>query len=701
MQHQTSRTARPSLWLGCAGLLMLATACDRQESSGWQRETAHYYTDAYITKDNVSRLGLAWEFDDFVVRGRTHRGMEATPVVVDGVMYLSGPWSVVYAIDAKTGKPLWQYDPEVDGQYARRTCCDVVNRGVAISDGIVYVGTLDGYLAAVDAKTGKQLWKSDSFVDRKMSSTITGAPRVAGDVVVIGNGGAELGARGYVTAFNRKTGKLAWRFYIVPGNPAKGDEHPEVAMARKTWDSDSKWELGGGGTAWDSMVYDPETDIVFIGTGNGMPHPVWTRSPKGGDNLFLSSILALDAKTGRMKWYYQTTPGDSWDYTATQNMVLTDIDIDGKKRKVIMQAPKNGFFYVLDRVSGALLSAEKYTTVTWAERVDKKTGRPVISPQSDYSKGLKLIWPAESGGHNWQPMAYSEQTKLVYIPVLQTPMSFTVAEQPYKPYSILQGVATSLPALDGSMQDKSRQAMFAGQPRPRFDSMLTAWDPVKHKAVWSSKPQHFWNGGTMATGGGLVFQGNGDGVLTIYDAFNGAILRRINIGTGIMSSPMAYTIDGVQYIAVAAGYGGAMHIAFPPGAAAIERENNERLLVFKIGGGPVRMPLRRTPIAFTDAPAQYRGDMASVDRGTALYYANCLRCHGVRNTLGAYPNLWKISPETHAAFNDIVRGGAYSYAGMASFSDVLSEKDVTDIHTFLSEPQPGGKKVLAGRPEMH
>ncbi|MBW8296335.1 MAG: PQQ-dependent dehydrogenase, methanol/ethanol family [Sphingopyxis sp.] len=696
------------LLLASAMLLGLAACWGEADRNGnaWMRETAHYYPASDITPANVDELGTAWEFTDFVVRGSTHRGVQATPVVVDGVMYVSGPWSVVYALDAKTGKQIWQYDPDVDGQHARRTCCDVVNRGVAVDDGVVYVATLDGYLVGIDAKTGRENWKTDTITDRTRSYAITGAPRVAGGNVVIGNGGAEMGVRGYASAFDKKTGKLAWRFFIVPGDPEAGpDEHPEVTEARATWDAKSRWDLGGGGTAWDSIVYDPDTNTVYIGTGNGSPHPIWLRSPAGGDNLYLSSILALDADSGRKKWHYQTTPSDSWDYTATQNMILADIEFDGKPRKVIMQAPKNGFFYVIDRVSGELLSAEKYTTVTWADRVDLKTGRPVITAQSNFSDGPKLIWPSQAGGHNWPPMAYNAEEGLVYIPVLEAPMTFEMHDkQDYRPFSIIQGVGGSFPAL-ADPNDPALVKLVQGQPEPKFEQVLKAWNPKTGKIEWTSKVMPFWSGGVMTTSSGLVVQGSSDGHLTFYDAKSGAVLHRINIGTGIMAAPMAYEVDGTQYIAVAAGFGGAFNSFFMEGWAAKTRENNARLLVFKLGGEKVRLAGPRPTRPLTAAPVKFRGNAAQVERGATLYVQNCARCHAGPEESGSYPNLWKMTPETHEAFNDIVLGGAFAYAGMASFSDVLSPTDARDIHAFLAKPleskTPDNQKPAAERKSLH
>ena len=686
-----------------AGLLaLLLSGCggpdDRQGAGpAWQQETAHYYPAPAIDGANAAQLGVAWEFSDFVVRGRTNRGVEATPIVVDGTMFATGPWSVVYALDARSGALRWQYDPQVDGQFARRACCDAVNRGVTVADGVVFVATLDGYLVALDAKTGRPRWKVDTITDRSRSYTITGAPRVAGRYVLIGNAGAELGVRGYVGAYDRQTGKLAWRFWIVPGDPAAGpDESPEVTEARKTWDPRSRWSLGGGGTAWDSIVYDPDTNIVYIGTGNGGPHPAWLRSPAGGDNLYLSSIVALDADTGRKKWHYQTTPKDSWDYTATQNMILADLKIGDRVRKVIMQAPKNGFFYVLDRVTGQLLSAEKYTTVTWAERVDMKTGGPILTEQGNFKDSEKLVWPSEAGGHNWPPMAYSPRTGLVYIPVLEAPMTFKTTPDPYRPYSSVQGSQTSLPGAARLFGAKVPET--PGQPTPTFQAVLKAWDPVAQKMVWSSKPMPYWSGGVMATGSGLVVQGSSDGYLTIYDGRDGKVVRRINVGTGIMAAPMAYEVNGVEYLAVAAGFGGALNSAHLPDTVAARRENGSRILVFKLGAsGEPKLPPLLPDTPLLPAPAAFRGTPAQVSHGEALFNQNCARCHGGPDVASGYPNLWKMTPETHRAFLKIVLEGAYADFGMASFKDVLSARDATDIHAFLAEPTEHPKP----KPRIH
>jgi quinohemoprotein ethanol dehydrogenase len=639
-----------------------------------------------IDASNVSTLGLAWEFDDFVVRGRTHRGNEASPLFADGVIYFAGPWSVVYAVDARSGKLIWKYDPQVVGQWARNVCCDVVNRGVALWEGRIYVATLDGYLIALDARNGTVVWRADTFVDRTtMNYSSTGAPRIAGPNIVIGNSGAEMGARGYVTAYDLKTGNMSWRFFTVPGDPAKGpDESPEVTLARRTWSKDSRWDLGGGGTAWDSMVYDPKLGLLYVGVGNGMPHPAWTRSPGGGDNLFLSSIVALDVKTGRMRWYYQTTPGDSWDYTATQNMILADLRIAGRTRQVIMQAPKNGFFYVLDRATGELLSAKPYSTVTWAERVDLKTGRPVVSAQSDYSTEKKLVWPSQAGGHNWMPMSYSETDHLAFVPAMDAGMLFGIIpgkEVHFRPGANNEGddVGWARAADDPGLP---WTPPHPGPKGPPFQSVLKAWDPVAGRIAWQTPPMPFWGGGVLSTAAGLVFQGSADGVFSAYAAKTGQKLKSIETGTGIMAGPISYELDGVQYVAVLAGFGGAMSaIGFPPGSAALKYENFERLLVFKVDGKTVPLPALRHRDT-QPLPAAVSTDPAVLAHGFDLI-RRCAACHGVRGTINAYPDLWNSPPGTHAAFESIVLKGTLSYAGMPSFSDALSSDDVNAIHAFI------------------
>jgi quinohemoprotein ethanol dehydrogenase len=649
-----------------------------------------------IDASNVATLGLAWEFDGFVVRGRTHRGNEASPLVADGVMYFSGPWSVVYALDARSGQLLWKYDPQVAGQWARNACCDVVNRGVALWEGRVYVATLDGYLIALDAKTGAVLWRADTFIDRvTMNYSSTGAPRIAGHNIVIGNSGAEMGARGYVTAYDLKSGKLSWRFFTVPGDPSKGpDESPDVSVARHTWSKDSRWDLGGGGTVWDSMVYDPTLGMLYLGVGNGMPHPQWIRSPGGGDNLFLASIVALDVNTGRMRWYYQTTPGDSWDYTATQNMILADLRIGGKTRHVLMQAPKNGFFYVLDRITGELLSANAYSRVTWAKRVDLKSGKPEFTAESNYSTQKQVIFPSQAGGHNWMPMSYSETDHLVFVPAIDAGMTF----------GMLPGKDVHFrPGADNEGDVMGWAPPEPGSSSPQLDSVLKAWDPVAGKLVWQTAPMPFWGGGVLSTATGLVFQGSADGAFAAYEAKSGRKLTSIDTGTGIMAGAISYEIDGVQYVAVLAGFGGAMSaIGYPPGSAALKYENSERLLVFKLGGGTVAIPAVRHRDQ-QELPIATSTDAATLAKGQMLFFSRCRSCHASgAEPANAYPDLWNLPPAIHGVFESIVLKGTLSYAGMPSFSDALSGDDVRAIQAFIisdeiknrqqsGSPVPGGQ----------
>ena len=399
---------------GCMSALLLC-ACSEQAveeiaqsaSSDWAFHGFNRYDQRHspltqINSDNIGELALAWYVDL-----PDQRGQEASPLIIDGVMYTTAAWSVVYALDAATGEVLWRFDPEVDRSWAVHACCDVVNRGVAWWDGTLVVGALDGRLIAIDAADGSQNW-SVQTTDTNQPYTITGAPRVANGLAYIGNGGAEFGVRGYMSAYDIATGELRWRFHTVPGNPADGFESDAMAMAAETW-AGEWWTLGGGGTVWDSMTYDPELNLLYIGTGNASPWDPSKRSDGTGDNLFLSSIVALNADTGEYVWHYQTTPGDAWDYTATQHIMLADLDIDGVRRRVLMQAPKNGFFYVIDRETGELISAEAIIPLTWANGVDIETGRPNITPEAKYWETGEpaFLTPGFLGAHNWHPMAFN------------------------------------------------------------------------------------------------------------------------------------------------------------------------------------------------------------------------------------------------------------------------------------------------------
>jgi quinohemoprotein ethanol dehydrogenase len=660
--------AQPKAPADCTAPCSGTSSSDQWTSKGRDWREQHHSPLTDINRDNVATLGLAWVYDATPHRGRMARGLEATPLIVDGVLYTSLAWSEVVALDAASGKELWRYDPKVEGSFDRKTCCDAVNRGVALADGRVYVGTLDGFLVSLDAKTGHELWRVDTLIDRTRSYTVSGAPQVAGDVVVIGNGGGEFGVRGYITAYDRETGAQRWRFFTVPGDPAKGYEHPELAEAAKTWDPKSLWESGGGGTAWDAMAYDPELGLLSVGTGNASPYPSWIRSPRGGDNLFLASILAIDPRTGRLVWFYQTTPAESWDYTATQPFILANLVIHGHQRNVLMQAPKNGYFYVLDRRTGELISARNFVHVTWASHVDPETGRPVLTGQGRYQDAPKLVYPSQAGGHNWMPMSYSAQMGLVYFTAVDAPMLYTTE-----------------PAYKYTPGTFNMGALGQFQPDTKIEERLIAWDPVQQREQWRVPLGGFWNGGTLSTDGGLVFQGTSGGQFVAYDAASGRELKKIETGIGIMAAPATYRIAGEQYVVVLAGYGGAMQKAFLPGVAARTYQNRARIFAFKLGGGPVELPPRVEPRPLPSARYTVDADPATVARGKQLYTLHCARCHGglFAEIPSGYPDLMRLPPEIHGVFKDIVLGGALSTNGMASFSDVLSAADADAVQAFL------------------
>ena len=647
---------------------------------GGNYEMQHYSPLKKINKQNVKDLGLAWEYDASSRRGRVQRGLEASPIVVDGVLYTSGAWGVVYALNAKTGKEIWRFDPEVDGSYARRACCDVVNRGVQVWRGKVYVGVLDGYLVCLDAATGKIVWSVDTFTDRTRFYTITSPPQVAGNVVVIGNSGGEQGVRGYITAYDLETGKQAWRFFMVPGDPAKGFEHPELEKAATTWDPKSNWDAGLGGTVWGEFTYDPVLNLLYVGTGNSSPYAIWFRSPAGGDNLFLCSILAINPADGKLKWHYQTTPGEIWDYTCTSTMTLAALNINGTDRQVLMTAPKNGFYYVLDRATGELLSAKNIVPVNWASSVDLKTGRPVMTGEGWYKDEPKIVYPGAAGGHSWQPMSYNPDTKLAYIPAMNMPFYYESNKRFQYDRDDNTGII-SRPQSEPLPNTKGKV--------PKEEAYLLAWDPVQQKEVWRVKSSVLdFNGGVLSTSAGLVFQGTVDGFFNVYDATAGERLKAIEIGTGIMAAPVTYEIDGEQYVAVMAGLGGVL-VSFIPGGAAIEKyQNKGRILVFRLGGGETPLPPKQEMVGVPKPPVKQLSDQA-IAKGKVLYTHYCVLCHSGfgKKHRSQFPDLGKMSDETHGQFDKIVLDGAFSAYGMAGFSDILNKEDAEAIHDFIISNQ--------------
>ena len=646
-----------------------------------------------INESNVAQLGLAWSY-----KINPDRGLEATPIVVDGVMYTTGPWSIVYALDAETGKELWAFDPGVDRSIAGRACCDVVNRGVAVSQGKVIVGALDGRLIAVDAKTGKSVWSVDTIIDHNKNYTITGAPRLAGNKVIIGNGGAEYGVRGYITAYDVNNGREAWRFYTVPGDPAKPPEDEAMAMARKTWFGTEYAKYGGGGTVWDSMAYDPKLNLLYIGTGNAS---VWGRNLRSqgkGDNLFVSSIVAINPDTGKYVWHYQEVPGEEWDFTASQHMILADIEIEGKLRKVIMQAPKNGFFYVLDRTNGQFISAKNFVPQNWAKAIDPQTGRPIINDEAvRYEDGkLKLVNNAVFGAHNWHPMSYSPKTGLVYIPAQLTAsymQSVPGAEMPKTlgsmQFGAIPAVAPPRPSGDNSPADPAKQLDLrkpedVKRMQEGIHGRLIAWDPVKQKQVWSHDYKSMYNGGTLATAGNLVFQGTGDGRFVAYRATDGKQLWEAPTNTGVVAGPITYRIKGVQYVAVSAGWGGAYTLFGGPASLVANVRPDARMLVFKIGGTaklpPPKPPLGKPPILSMNksiTPAQ-------LANGRLNFAIHCSVCHGLEAISGGVvPDLRYMSADTFNAFSGILAGG-FASQDMPDFSEKLTPAEQEEIKQYIA-----------------
>lgn len=640
---------------------------------GLNEAETRFSTLADINDGNVAKLGLAWYFDY-----PTARGLEATPLVIDGVIYTTGSWSMVFAHDAASGELLWFYDPQVPRNWAVHGCCDVVNRGVAYDRGRLFFGTYDGRLVSLNAADGSVRWIVQT-TDTERPYTITGAPRIIGDKVIIGNGGAEFGVRGYVTAYNVDNGEQLWRFYTVPGNPAEGFESDAMKRAAGTWGGGEWWVVGGGGTVWDSMAYDPQLNLLYIGVGNGAPWNRQIRSPAGGDNLYLSSIVALNPDDGSYVWHYQTTPGETWDYTATQHMILADLTLDGTTRKVIMQAPKNGFFYVLDRKTGELLSAEAYANITWASGVDMATGRPVEIEGARYEKGpTGLQLPGPIGGHNWHPMSYSPATGLVYIPVQDTPWIYaTDKEFKYRPGYWNTGTDNRPASLPDDPATKAEVlATVAGA--------IIAWDPVAAAPRWRVEHEGPWNGGLLSTAGNLVFQGNGGGGFAAYRADTGEELWSFDAQTGVVAPPVTFRLGGTQYVAVVAGWGGALALLGGEALEAGPIPNRSRLLVFKLGGEAKLPPAVDKPLLIDPPPLTASADQLA--DGFAQFMQYCMPCHGDGAVSGGTtPDLRALTPEKHAQWDAIVLGGLHWQNGMVGFGGVLSQEQADNIHQFVIE----------------
>ena len=639
-----------------------------------------------INAQDASSLGLVWSYDL-----DTQRTQESTPLEIDGVLYTTSAWSKVQAFDAANGKLLWQFDPQVPGAFGVKACCDVINRGVAYWEGRIYVGTIDGRLIAVDAKSGRQVW-SVQTTDRDKDYTISGAPRIVKGRVIIGNGGAEFGVRGYVSAYDAQTGKMDWRFYIVPGQPGVRDgaasDTPLKDVAEKTW-SGQWWNQsggGGGGTAWDSMAYDPDLDLLYIGTGNSAYWNKKYRSPGQGDNLFVSSILALRPETGQYVWHFQEVPGDEWDYTATQHMILADLPIDGHLRKVLMQAPKNGVFYVLDRQTGHLISAKPYIPINWARSIDQVTGRPDIAPEARYDQ-TGAMWrakPSGYGGHNWQPMAFNKDTGLVYFAAFQLASTF-VSDPNFKPLPVGMNLG-----VDVTAAMKNNRKLFM-QDLPK--GYLLAWNPVTQQEVWRAPSPTYWNGGALTTAGNIVVQGDGGGHLNVYNASTGQKIWAFDAQTGIVAAPITFSVAGKQYISIVVGAPGGTAISNAPGApggvkggqmATVAPPPKGRVLTFALRGSQ-HLPASEPYQAYIPvAPAQFASD-DTIAAGQRLFETTCMACHGLDAVSdGNFPDLrHSAAIGDKAAFGSIVVDGALAANGMVSFKRNYSPQQVEAIRAYL------------------
>jgi quinohemoprotein ethanol dehydrogenase len=616
-----------------------------------------------VTVDNVGQLGLAW-YAEISERG----GYQSTPLMIDGVLYVTAPWSSLYAFDAKSGKQLWKVDPESPREIAATSiCCNISNRGAAYADGKIIWGTIDGRLIAVHAKTGQKVWET-RVADSKLQYSITGAPRIGDGLVFIGVGGGEFYTRGYLSAYDLKTGKKVWKFYTVPGDPSKGAEGEAsddvMPMAAKTWSGSKWWEKGGGGSTWDGIVYDPKSDLVIFGTGNGLPWPAHIRSPGGGDNLFTSSIVAVHAKSGKYKWHYQAVPMDGFDFDNTAPLTLADITVDGKPKRVVMQAPKDGVFYVIEAATGKVVSADPYVPkINWALGFDKtKNWAPILNPEADYGKTGKGFYILPSQAHVWHPQSFNPQTGLMYFPARRGMGSF-YAEEGGR-------------ILGNQMVDVSMGRQPVGQERPVVENpgaYLLAWDPVARKVAWEQR-EGSGSAGTLTTAGNLVFQGTPGKKFAAFRADTGAKVWDVETQGNVVPGPVTYSLDGEQYIAVIS--------SASTGFAAAAGKN--RVLVYKLNG-TVQLPEAPPPVPQVLNPPADFGDAAMHARGEDLYQRNCSGCHEGGRLFSGFPDLnYTVALNAPDLFKGIVVDGALAENGMISFKNVLKAEDAEAIRSFLT-----------------
>jgi quinohemoprotein ethanol dehydrogenase len=669
-QQGCSTSNAPASGVGAAQL------ADSGDGRNWASYGRTYFEQHFspldqITAENIGGLGLAWSMELPGVHSAA-----TVPLEVDGVLYFAVGLSVVHAVDAITGRELWRFDPEVAKAAGRKLRFSWGARGIAYWMGKVYVGTTDGRLIAIDAKSGKRVW-STVTVSPADTSGITGAPRVFDGMVIIGQAAGEYASlRCYVTAYDAETGAQRWRFFTVPGNPSKGSEDATQAMAAKTW-TGHWWDFGGGGPVWNALTFDPELDQVYIGVGNGQPWNQKIRSPGGGDNLFLASIVALDARTGKYRWHYQEVPGNSRDFDASTDITLASLTIDGQPRKVIMTAAKDGFLYVIDRERGKLLSGDPYSAVTWATGIDPVTGRPQVVDGFRLDDKSFLMKPASSGAHTWQPQSFNPNTGFLYTPTMQLAENYND-----------EGVDTA------HFQNKVGQINLgvhdydADGPASFGKSTLLAWDAVRREKAWEVPTPGLWNGGTMTTAGNLVFQGLGNGYFKAYRADTGKEVWSFNAKMGITGAPISYSVDGRQYVAVVAGWGGSGSAYMGSMAAQegwLSRVHTNRILTFALGGKaalPANLPAPQMAQPLVDA--SFKIDPSKSAAGRKLYARTCFMCHGVGVVAGGYAPDLRASPIplNREAFTQVLQGGSLELQGMPRYDD-LAPSEIENLQHYI------------------
>ncbi len=617
-----------------------------------------------VSLDNIGKLKLAWYSDlepGFSV---------SSPVKGGDKLFTTTGHNHIRAFDAASGKLLWEYDPKVREIAQSPLHMSWGNKGISWWNGRVILATTDGRVIALDDSTGQPVWEKRQFELTDIRNS-NGAPRVFDGKVIVGHGGADISPiRGYATVYDAMTGDQLWRFHTVPGDPSQPADSKAEEVMRPTWKGD--WfGKGGGGTLWNAFSYDEELDLIYLGVGNGFPYNHQLRSPGGGDNLFLASIVAVKADTGEYVWHYQVCPAEQWDCTAVQDMTIATLNIEGKPRKVVMQAPKNGFFYVLDAATGEFISAEKIAKVTWAERIDDN-GRPVENPKIRYQNNKEMfeLWPGPQGAHSWLPQAFSPRTGLVYIPIMDVGALIAAPAPNATGFTAAMGV-TLIP--DAELPDSRR-------------SFLKAWDPIAQKEAWNLELPGDWPGGILATAGDLVFQGRIDGYLKAYNAKTGEEVWSYKTLSPVVAPPIAYSVNGKQYITVITGSGSQGGGILATGNAAFRTDYAlpRHVLTFAIDG-TAEIPAFAMPDLVPPADPDFKPDPDRVMAG-AMAFANnaCLVCHGM-NAIGggAAPDL-RYSPMILSAesLKAVVKDGALKLRGMP-VSPQISDQDLEDIRHYL------------------